>query len=240
MSEQDSAPRGGRLGWWPKLVLWGIVIAFGVVYLGSTKRQADEARTSAQRSDQTSAESAPGPGSPAATVPGTGAAAPAEAPAATVPGTSTTAPAEAPDATVPGTSTAAPAEEAAPAPVQAAESAAFARSLMSPETDPEPASDGIVAPAGSGEAAPAEVAAPGPAGVPDAVPDAGERVSADAEPPPPAPADALEAERRRILNEYQTMRRAAEGQMYQPWGPAMVPPPYGYPAGYGPGAYPGR
>lgn len=228
MPEQDSAPRGGRLSWWPKLVLWGIVIAFGVVYLGSTKRQADEARTPAEPPVQASAEPASGPGAPAAMLP--------------------------------GTSMPSPPEAAAPAPVQAAESAAFARSLMSTGTDPEPASEGIAAPAGSGEAAPrtAPVAGasvpvtsppppplPGtmppaaPAGVPDAPPAGAEGVSTDAVAPPATPADALEAERRRILEQYQTMRRAAEGQMPQPWGPGMVPPPYGYP-GYGPGAYPGR
>jgi hypothetical protein len=228
MPEQDSAPRGGRLSWWPKLMLWGIVIAFGVVYLGSTKRQADEARTSAEPPVQTSAESASGPGSPAAMGP--------------------------------GTSATAPPEGAAPTPVQAAESAAFARSLMSTETDPEAASEEIAAPAGSGEVAPGTAPVAGasvpmtsppppplpgtmpsaaPAGVPDAPPAGAERATADAVAPPAAPADALEAERRRILEQYQTMRRAAEGQMPQPWGPGMVPPPYGYP-GYGPGAYPGR
>ena len=38
MSTADTGPTKTSLGPWPKLVLWSLVLVFGVLYLGSVKR----------------------------------------------------------------------------------------------------------------------------------------------------------------------------------------------------------
>ena len=114
MSKADASAASAGLGWWPKLALWGLVIAFGVLYLGSVNRHLGESQESASGPRETTTTTGPI-------------------------GTATTRdPAETP---VPGAPAAPPAGRAAvePEPTsaseQAVESAAFAGGLLS--ADPE-------------------------------------------------------------------------------------------------------
>ena len=38
MSTAEAGSAKSGLGWWPKLVLWTLVLVFGTLYLGSVKR----------------------------------------------------------------------------------------------------------------------------------------------------------------------------------------------------------
>lgn len=106
MSTQDSTSPGKGIGLFPKLILWTLVIVFGALYLSSAKRHADE-----------SAEASPGGAETIAAGPSVAAQAGATA---------------APDEGAGSVSepVSAPVSESGTAPVQAAESAAFARTLM--------------------------------------------------------------------------------------------------------------
>ncbi|MFZ0789957.1 MAG: hypothetical protein WAM94_10090, partial [Chromatiaceae bacterium] len=53
MSKADASAASAGLGWWPKLVLWGLVIAFGLLYLGSVNRHLGDAQESASGSGET-------------------------------------------------------------------------------------------------------------------------------------------------------------------------------------------
>jgi hypothetical protein len=228
MSETDSIPKGGRLSWWPRLLLWGVVIAFGVVYLGSTKRRADEAQTSAQ---------AP----VAATV---------DAPAIARPSEASPTAAEGVGGAGETTRPRVPASDAAP--VQAAESAAFARSLMQAEPSQgmatESAADLVSAPAAPALStpparAPAADRALASDQPPSVVAPTAAAPAQDVRPDGP-PSDPMGAEQPRVPDEHKAMRPATGGPTYPQWGPPAMPMPYGYPSqgyppqGYSPQGYP--
>ncbi len=146
MSTAEVSTANAGLGWWPKLVLWGLVIAFGVLYLGSVKRHIGESGDSTATPPVATTTLAP-----IGTVT-TGGAAETSGPAA---------PPAAP------TGQAASEPEPTPAPVQAAESAAFASGLMSAAPD----SNGAAGSApGETEPMPAWTAQSPPEGIKDATP----------------------------------------------------------------------
>lgn len=251
MATTDAGSATTRLGLWPKLVLWSLVLVFGVLYLGSVKRNpvVDPPSTVIPSPTSPAPEVAPSPGDVGSEPVGQAVegddrtAAPASAPAeqARVPD-------EAPESE----------------PVRAAESAAFVDSLLSKEvagespgespdpTGPEAGSspggttDGTLA---SPVAATASTATTTEQGAPE--PDAPPRAEVAAPPDLPAPGpgigagsrEAQEAQRAHILREYEAMRRAADEQMRQYWQqmgvPAPAAMPYG-PPGYGPWGYPQR
>jgi hypothetical protein len=244
MSTAEAGSAKPGLGWWPKLVLWTLVLVFGVLYLSSVKRN------SALDGPVPAIEETVGAAAEVAS-PAVPPALPSEnqvpVAAAGSGGGAEGAGAEPP---------AAPSK--APEPVSAAESAAFADSLLNKApTDQRP------------DEAPAEVAKPasqppleavneGPSPLPEA---SGAGAAAVAEPPTPtqsgdmapqppaeqgAPASTGQvAERARIIMEYEAMRRAAEEYMRRGWGQPGMPAPTGAPYarpgyGYGPGVYPAR
>jgi hypothetical protein len=268
----ESGTAGAGLGPWTKVILWSLVFVFGVLYLSSGKRslQTQSPTTvgvtaeALHSSEPPGSDATPGPGVPVADVGGgTGPAVVGEAVsdhgAKSPPNAS---PSE-------GTS----AGKDTPEPLRAAESAAFADSLLArepPEGRGEAAGDrmrtsanappeagvGVApqvppAPASAGPGAPTELRAE-PA-VPEtslAPTSQAPRATAASGPGEEAGSaasvdDPLEAQRARILTEYEAMRRAAEEEMRRRWQRMGVPAPgrmpYG-PPGYGPGpwGYPGH
>jgi hypothetical protein len=250
-TETRSAKTG--LVWWSKLALWILVLVFGVLYLGSVKRN--------ERVDLPAP--AAGPASTPAALPPSGAI------DLGPPGPSEpSGPAQEVTAEPVSLSSDAQAEQAprpaeAPEPLRTVESAAFAESLLNK------APGGEVPGASPGSAA--EV--PGEGSNPNALPPRESPVGAadlgaaqtvqeeigspvpQAQPIPVRPVpgpepgggsggtETEEAERARILMEYEAMRRSAEEQMRQHW------PPMGPPGGavfrqgppvYGPWVYPTR
>ena len=116
MSKADVSAASAGLGWWPKLVLWGLVIVFGVLYLGSVNRHLGESQ-----------ESASGPRETMTTTGPIGTASSGD-------------PADAPVPGAPPTGRAAAQPEPTSSPEQAVESAAFAGGLMSADPESEGAS----------------------------------------------------------------------------------------------------
>jgi hypothetical protein len=258
MSTAESGSAKPGLGLWPKLVLWSLVLVFGVLYLGSVKRNpAVEAPMPVSVS--------PPPAEPEA--------APSPGDAGLDPGAQQV-PAE--DQVLAGAGgqeeqVQAPAGDSEP--VRVAESAAFVDSLLNKEVADESPGESPGATAPEARSPPVRTPA---AGTPDStlpaaeapddrpvtaasVESVGSTPDAAAKAPPaqgePAPSHEVvsgdmaqeprEAQRERILKEYEAMRRAAEEQMRQYWqqrgrpGPAGMP--YGHPGyGYGPGGYPPR
>lgn len=258
MSTADTGSAKPGLGLWPKLVLWSLVLVFGVLYLGSGKRNpAVEAPTPVSV--------APPPVEPQL--------APSPGDAGPEPGVQQM-PAEEQvqaDAGGPAGQVQAPVGDSEP--VRAAESAAFVDSLLSKEpADESPGDSTGDSPGATAPEAPSPPATSPAAETPDTTLPASEAPEDRAEtaapvesvgPMPEAPAareapapgqevragakaqDAQEAQRERILKEYEAMRRAAEEQMRQYWQPRGMPGPagmpYGHPGyGYGPGGYPPR
>ena len=299
MSTADTGTTRTSLGLWPKLVLWGLVLVFGVVYLGSVKRNpaVDPHRVVPASPATQVPEVAPSLGQ--AGMDSWGQQAPVVDPAGGGPEVQ---------------AQQGQASAGNPEPVRAAESTAFAESLLTsdPEgessgestgrTDPKvesptavtapaatvnsnqppleaaatprkiplaegaapsvaPAESPVAAPPGSmtpafapplvsvprtamtGDdapaAAPVEANGPGPRAPPaQAAPTASPAVGAAV-----TLKGSQDAERARILKEYEAMQQTAKEQMHQYWqqmrvpGPAIMP--YGYPA-YGPGGYPPR
>lgn len=294
MSTADTGSAKVGLGLWPKLILWSLVLVFGVLYLGSVKRNPPD----------------PQPEVTAAPVTGSNEASPSASPAGAHPGLRQASDDDrvvAAEGTRPEQSQVSAGDTE---PVRAAESAAFADSLLDQEVvdgdaagprDPESHPAGRSAPGaaepapGSPQTMPSDARAIPAQGIAEAAVMPGSGVAAPPVPlapaqPLPAPAapvsgrgpgaqaasqvgpggptgeslpaqrtddpsldlgtgpasrQTAEAQRARILWEYEAMRRAAEQQMRQRWQPIGVPGgaimPYGSP-GYGPGprAYPHR
>jgi hypothetical protein len=225
MSNPDApATKSGSpaLGLFSKLMLWVLVILFGIFYLSSIKRRAEAppapivgAPTSVPAATSQTAGGPVKSAEPAGSV--------GQAVATPVPGSD------------PGAVSAAPPAQA-PAPVQAAESAAFANSLVSERpaaTPPEATSPGPTASIGPTEVA--TVPPPAALALPQGL--ASGRLLQ------PGSVDvALEERRRQIMAEYEAMRRSAQEGMRQRWDPmGTVPmPPFGVPAHppvYGPGGF---
>lgn len=252
------------MGWWPKLVLWGTVIAAGSGYLLSVEQhRRDPAPQAAGQAALTppvaksQVASAPEPVPPMVSPPAPGAASAVEAPPARagLPGGADQPSAQRPvgpaamltaesrpespapepgaagparpraDASAPVAPVSAP---AVPQPTPVSEvTAVEARAFAEAVTEGPPAKHALPA------------SAPGPAPAPGTVPQ--QTVG--------APSDHIqtpaEAERARILAEYEALRRAAEGDLHPPGGLAPTGP-WGYrPAGptsrphgfYGPAPY---
>jgi hypothetical protein len=254
MSEAGTGSVKSGLGLWPKLVLWTLVLVFGVLYLGSVKRNAPV--------------QSPTPVAAAPTVPVPGVSPPPgdagpQAAAHQAPAETRDAPA-AEDQARQGQ---APVSD--PESVRAAESAAFVDSLMTKEhgdtgpgepggapdreaessgaggADGSPPSPeggtagqgtGVVAPPTSAQPSESTPATEGPRAA-SAAPDPSGSSSPDSLRAPGASApgegvevrdrsrEAEESERARILKEYEVMRRAAEEQMRQYWQQIGVPGP---------------
>ncbi|MTW21524.1 hypothetical protein [Allochromatium palmeri] len=257
-SSEEQKPSRSGLGWFPKLILWGAVIAFGYVYLSSVDREgggttASSLLDSVAKLSPISLSSIPGFSDQEE-----GAAEPVE---------------------VAKTEEAPPAETAKP--VAQTESAAFTRALVSDQTEvskaapPPPATYAAVAmkPASEPAPAPAEKTAPAPvekaapaqvAEAPSAQPSRLQMSAPVAsQPAPVAPAPAMPApvesapaagmsandwaamrqqQRAEMMAQYEAMRREADQRMRQYWEQrreAMpMAAPYGYP-GYAPGYMPG-
>lgn len=241
MSTAEAGSAKSGLGWWPKLVLWTLVLVFGALYLGSVKRNSavDAPVPATQEAKGAAAEVAPPAPVPAPPPEN-------QAPAAGLVAGAEGAGAEPPEAP------SKPSKE--PEPVRAAESAAFADSLLNkPPSEQgregsteaaEPASPPPLEGGKAGSSAPSEAPAAAVAEPPTPVQSGG------ASPQPPAEQEATAsegqaAERARIIMEYEAMRRAAEEHMRRGWGQMGMPAPGGAPYarpgyGYGPGVYPGR
>lgn len=255
MSAKETGSVKTGLVWWSKLALWILVLVFGVLYLGSVKRN--------ERVDLPAPTAAPvsnpaPEGLPLAGAIETGSAGPSESsgPAQEVAAEPRSLPSDEQAEPAPR-----PAE--APEPVRTVESAAFAESLL----NKGPGGEIPGASPGSGAEAPGEgsnlTALPpreSPVGAANlgAVQTAEDEIGAAvprAHPIPVRPApgqepgggsggpETEEVERARILMEYEAMRRSAEEQMRQHW-PAMGPPgPAVFRPGppvYGPWGYPIR
>ena len=251
MSATESGSPKTGLVWWSKLALWILVLVFGVLYLGSVKHNA--------RVD------VPAPAAPPASIP-----VPEVLPPAGANATGSAGPSEpsgraqevaAEPVSPPSDDQAdrAPRPAEAPEPVRAAESAAFADSLLNkatveeaPGVRPAPVAE---APGGGSNA----TALP-PRGSAVGAADIGAQQTAEegivspgprAQPKPVRPApvqesgvrETKEVERARILMEYEAMRRSAEERTRQHLPPRPVPGwpvfPHGHPV-YGPWGYPTR
>jgi hypothetical protein len=210
------------LGFWPKAVLWGGVIAIGVLYLSAVNDKASRDERAAPLAETApAAEPAAVAGapeldaSPASAVADLAADASAPGAQAAPPLAPAAPPAE---VVVPVAAGEGPPGE--PAAVSPEEAEAFAKAVVSePERSPEG-----TAPAGEQRAEPqaetvAEPAAP---------------VAA----PAPAP-ETMEQQRARIMAEYEAMRRRAEEDMRRRWEGMGMPGPGMMPAGpYVPGYFP--
>ena len=263
MSTPDAPAASSGLGWWPTLVLWVLVILFGVLYLGSVNRHMGESGEPAERASANTVPPMPVGASAAGMQQG------------------------APQAEV----RAGPTEPAAATPVdstmQAVEAAAFASSLMSapperedpaPSVADAPASEtrGTLDPPGTGGGPAAEQGSIRPRGDPHASegvalssttapaaalgavptetgsahapansspvdrphePSATRTISQGVGSDPPVPGqgggESMEARRQRVLAEYEAMRRAAQPQRRHWGGPLMPAPPGAVPASPG-------
>ncbi|WP_295407389.1 hypothetical protein [uncultured Thiocystis sp.] len=249
MADSETTVPRSTFGWLPKLILWGVVIAFGYLYLNSIDKQDGGSSASLlekiARLSPIPISALPGSASKSAPVVESQAIASpvqqqpvAEHPVSRVP--------ETPKAVVETT----PFQESRP--VNEAESAVFAKSLMNEapaapppavarktvEQPPVPAPDQRMTNAAVVPSMPesAQSAAPPAWAVPpmmDSVP-----------PVRQAPYDweSMARQRAQMQAEYAAMRREADERMRQYWegmrNSAPVAGPYGYPgypAGYGPG-----
>jgi hypothetical protein len=247
------------MGWWPKLVLWGTVIAAGSGYLLSVEQhRRDAAPQTAGQAALTPpvanrpVTTAPEPVPPMVSPPAPGAASAVEAPAAPtgLPGR-----AAEPSAQRPVSAATTPTAESrteSPAPERGAAEPARPRTAASapatpvpPPAVPQPARASEVTPVEARafaeavtEGAPAKPAPPAsaPGSAPGTVPQRTVGALPDHTQSP------AEAERARILAEYEALRRAAEGDLQPPGGLARPGPwghrPTGRPQGfYGPAPY---
>lgn len=251
MSPTESGSAKTGLVWWSKLALWILVLVFGVLYLGSVKRSA--------RVD------VPAPAATPASIP-----VPEVPPPAGAIGTASPGPSEpsgraqevaAEPVSPPSDDQAdgAPRPAEAPEPVRAAESAAFADSLLNKATGDE-APGVLPAPVAEAPGGGSNATTLPPRGSPVGAADLGAQQTADegiagpgpqAQPEPVRPApgqesgvpETKEAERARILMEYEAMRRSAEERTRQHLPPRRAPGwpvfPHGHPS-YGPWGYPVR
>jgi hypothetical protein len=240
------ADAGAGMGWWPRLVLWGAVIAAGAGYLLSVEQHRKDAAAPATGQSaalRVPAATAPVPAAPPKAVE----AAPRQAipPAVQVQAQGPVTPPAAP-AAGPGTEASAPdAESVAAAP--AAEAPIPERSGAAPQ----PAGGAATLPAGVSEVtavearafAEAVTEAPSKGQTPAVSGQATAPVQAQTPGAPGAGAQtAASLERVRILAEYEALRRAAEGDLQPPGARARPGPqgelPYGGPRGfYGQGPY---
>jgi len=247
------------MGWWPKLVLWGTVIAAGSGYLLSVEQhRRDAAPQTARQAALTSpganrrVTTAPEPLPPMVVQPAPGAAdAVGGSPASPgLPGAATQTSVQRPvaAATTPtaGSRTESPAPEPGAAePARPRPAASAPVSPVPPPAAPQPAPVSEVTPVEARafaeavtEGAPAKSALPASAAgsAPGTVPQQAVGAPANHTQSP------AEAERARILAEYEALRRAAEGDLQPrgglarpgPWGHRPTGTPQGY---YGPAPY---
>lgn len=244
METERGTPSAG-LGPWTKVLLWSLVFVFGVLYLSSGKRgtQTQSPTTAGATtevpvsSEPPASGTSPGPEGRVGEFEGGG------RPPAADEGARGQA-VEGPASASPSAQTGALADPREP--LRAAESAAFADSLLAkepsegsgegtagqrgtsadvapeggvsvgPAAPPTPASAGPAAPADLGSKAPRAMAAPTPVG------EAGSAARAE---------EPREAARARILMEYEAMRRAAEEEMRRTGQQMGVPAPGVIPSG---------
>jgi len=240
MSTAETGSAKSGLGWWPKLVLWTLVLVFGALYLGSVKRNSavDAPVPATQETKGAAVEVAPPAPFPAS---------PAEHQAVAAAAVGPTGGAESAGAE-PQKAPSKPSKE--PEPVRAAESAAFADSLLNKphsDEDREGSAEAAEPPLAEGKA---ELPPPSEAASAAAAEPPTPAQSGGASPQPPAeqkapPSESQAAERARVIMEYEAMRRAAEEHMRRSWGQMRMPAPGGAPYarpgyGYGPGVYPAR
>ncbi|MFD2110428.1 hypothetical protein [Thiorhodococcus fuscus] len=235
MANADNAAPRSSLGWLPKLVLWGVVIAFGYLYLSSIDRE--EGKPTAAAFMDSLAKLSP-------------------VPIKVLPNDHEGKASEA--AEEPKVVATTVVEEHKP--VREAESSVFANSLIKqqapapavaeqpaePPAAPAPGFMPQPMPVTPAFAAPAQAQAQVPAQVPAQEAPA---VADDArqQMPSPVPAgsygwEAANKRRAEMMARYEAMRREADARMRQQWEQmrAYAPPvPYGYGyPGYGPAAYP--
>ena len=233
MADSENTKPRSSFGWLPKLILWGVVIAFGYLYLNSIDKQGGDLSTSLlEKISQLSPI-------PISALPGV---APKPDPAPVAESKVAETPVAAPPAVKIPDAVKAPVETMAvqdSRPVNDAESAVFANSLMNkaPVTAPP------VAPAMEQQAPVAMTAPPLPAR-PAQAPSRMMPPENDLPPARQAPYDweAMARQQAIMQAQYEAMQRAEDERMRQYWArmrSAMpVAGPYGdpgYPAGYGPG-----
>ncbi len=261
-----------RVVWWPRLVLWGTVIAAGSLYLLSVERHRKDAPAQAAKPPAVltapaagmQGTAAPGPGSAMLLDPSggvAGAAAPVPAAAVDAPSTHlspTAGPVQAagqgpvaasrpvvelrtgPAAPEPGPAADAGSLAQPPAP---ATNAGAANSVPAPAPETRtPLTAGSHAAAAS-DVTPvearafAEAVTEGPAAADQTPPAAGPAPATGPEQqvgaPPARTQSPPDAERARILAEYEALRRAAEGDLQPPGGRT-----HPWPRGYGPDRWP--
>jgi hypothetical protein len=251
MSATESGSAKTGLVWWSKLALWILVLVFGALYLGSVKRNArvDVPAPAAAPASIPVPEVLP----PAGAI-GTGPAGPSEPS-----GRAQEVAAEPVSPPSDEQSDRAPRPVEAPEPVRAAESAAFADSLLNKATGEE-SPGALPAPVAEAPGGGSKSTALPPRGAPVGAADIGAQQTAEegiggpgpqAKPEPvrPAPGQASgvretkEAERARILMEYEAMRRSAEERTRQHLPPRRAAGwpvfPHGHPV-YDPWGYPTR
>jgi hypothetical protein len=251
MSATGSGSAKTGLVWWSKLALWTLVLVFGVLYLGSVKRSA--------RVDVPAPAAAPA-SIPVPEVPPPGGAIGTGPPGPSEPsGRAQEVAAEPISPPSDDQADGAPGPVEAPEPVRAAESAAFADSLLNKATGEE-AAGALPAPVAEAPGGRSNATTLPPQGSPVGAADIRAQQTVDegigghgpqAQPKPVRTApgqesgvpETKEAERARILMEYETMRRSAEERTRQHWPPRRAPGwpvfPHGHPV-YGPWGYPTR
>ena len=250
MADSENTTPRSSFGWLPKLILWGVVLTFGYLYLNSLDQQGgDSSHSLLERISQLSPI-------PISALPGTAPKAPpatethaAESPAHPNPVAEPVAAKSADAVRTQDKTTPAP----NPHPVNETESTVFANSLMNGERMARPVAGqpaAVTPPSAPVAEQQAPVATTAPlapaarqsapsASVPSlraAVPEAA------AAPVQPVPYDRDWESVARVLARYEAMRREADERMRQYWegmrNSAPVAGPYGYPgypAGYGPG-----
>ena len=257
-SEEKSSSRSG-LGWFPKLILWVAVMAFGYVYLSSVDRE-DGGTTASSMLDSiaklspVSLSSLPGFSDKKEESAGESAEA---IQAHETPKTESAASAHAlvsdkPDAAASGPAQVAETPKTVPQPPVSYAAAALkmpADASSAPAVSASPEQPAPVAPDVSAAVEPAASVATAPAGtqpesmLPPAMPVPGESAPV-ARRPASEWAAMREQQRAEMMARYEAMRREADERMRQYWGQMpearLMPPavPYGYP-GYAPGYMPG-
>lgn len=236
------------LGFWPKVAIWAAVIAVGALYLGSVdhKLAKDERRgPPPQVGEPQQAPAAALVGSSPEQPPSIAAppAEPRQAVDAPSPGLPEPPPAEA--AQLAGEAAPPPAAgDAEPPPVgpEAIESEAGTVAMPEPPVaEPSPEAPKEVSPAEAEAFAKAVLSEPEPQPDPSVAAETEPEPAVSAEPAPGAVQDDAEAQRARVLAEYEAMRRRAEEEMRRRWqGPGLPATPYGAPGvpGYYPQPYP--
>ena len=245
MADSETTVSRSTFGWLPKLILWGVVIAFGYLYLSSIDQQEGGSSTSLL---EKIAQLSP---IPISALPGS---ASKSAPAAE--NQVMASPVQQQPVAQPPVDRAPETPKAQESrPVNDAESAVFAKSLMNeaPATAPAPIQSKTVeqpsVPAPDRRMTNVPVAPSMPESEPSAAPPAWAvpPMMAPENSAPPArqaPYDweSMARQQARMQAEYAAMRREADERMRQYWegmrGSAPAAGPYGYPgypAGYGPG-----